>query len=95
MPKQPVKLHAGKANPEHQKLSKNNHDEAEWSSDDDPYTVEFGSDNPFVNGPTFHVHPGTPTSSGPIKGDALGIKEYSVAKFGAAGGSDPDVEITP
>ena len=96
MPKKDIHLKQNSANPDTQKLNKKDNDEAQWFAEDHPYTVDFGSDSPFVNDHPFTVHPGTPTSSGPIK-DGVEFRKYhyDLKTVGAAVGSDPDVEINP
>jgi len=94
--KKPVKLKVGKADPHLRGLSKGAKDTAQWISEDVAYIVNFGNDNPFVNGPVFHVPAGGSVDSGPIR---AGIEEkvyhYDLRGANSASGGDPDVEILP
>lgn len=79
------------------RLSKKNKDEAEWVTMDDPYTVDFKNDCPFVGGPEYPVNSSGPTPSGPIRADAETRTYHYVVKKARASqaAGDPDVEILP
>jgi hypothetical protein len=94
--KKPVKLKVGHANPHLQGLSKQGGDTAEWISEDVAYILNFSNDNPFVNGPVFHVPALGSVDSGPIKAGAAEKEyHYDLRRAGSAAGGDPDVEILP
>lgn len=94
MAKTPIHLDKGNANPDSCPLSKKNKDEAEWISDDDGYTVDFKGDSPFQQGDFFTVPAKKSKGSGPLKEDVKVKKyKYDLAKAGAAGGADPEVDI--
>ena len=93
----PVHIHNKKATPDPIQLSKSAGDQAEWSSDDATYTVDFGADSPFVRSSfTVRPVPGGSASSGPLKNNVVLKKyNYTVTPAGAAVGADPDVDVVP
>ncbi len=97
MPDKPINLHNGDATPRSQRLSQNDHDQALWSSDDATYTVDFGTDSPFVRSSfTVRPVPGGSASSGALKPKVEFRKyNYTVTAAGAAAGADPDVDVVP
>lgn len=98
MPQKEIRLRNNGANPDSQRLSINAQDTAEWVSDDNTYTVDFGTNSPFVRSSfTVRPVPGGSASSGPLKqGVQTGRYDYTVAQAaGTGGGADPDITVDP
>ena len=106
MPKQsfltvPITVHdeptGGSANPDPTTLTKNNGDQAEFSTSANHdvqvvFTPPRGS--PFVNPGPFLVSPGQTTPSGPLRSDASGKYHYDVRSAKSTGpGADPTIIV--
>ncbi len=91
----PIKLKNGSADPDPCPLSKGNHEEAMWISEDQDYTVDFRGNSPFDDPGPFQVPARGNKQSGPIRSNASHGRYHYDLRSAMGAGADPDVDINP